>query len=257
MIPLSSVADQVGGASEGEQPDGAGGGRTTDSTLQQLVEVLRAELGEAVVGSEVTGGDAWVRVDPGAWLQAAEACKRRLDMDYFCFLSGIDWLDNPDLSGEKRWDPEGTGPEDEEAAGNAGGEAGAAYSTGRAGGETRFQVLARLYSTTRHLGVTLKADLNEADPRVASWVSAYRGADWHERETWEMYGFTFDGHPGLRHLYLPGEFEGHPLRKDFPLLARELKPWPGLVDVEPIPGDEAAGDDGDAAKLAAATDEGG
>ena len=48
---------------------------------------------------------------------------------------------------------------------------------------------------------------------------------------------SFDGHPRLRHLYLPGEFEGHPLRKDFPLLAREVKPWPGLVDVEPMPGE--------------------
>jgi NADH-quinone oxidoreductase subunit C len=48
---------------------------------------------------------------------------------------------------------------------------------------------------------------------------------------------VFDGHPGLRHLYLPSEFEGHPLRKDFPLLARVVKPWPGLVDVEPMPGE--------------------
>ena len=50
--------------------------------------------------------------------------------------------------------------------------------------------------------------------------TVYAGADWHERETWEMFGFTFDGHPDLRHIYLPGEFEGFPLRKDFPLLAR-------------------------------------
>ena len=264
MTPLSSVADEAGAGPEGEQPDGADGDRSTDSTLQQLVEVLRAELDDAVVGSEVADGDVWVRVDPRAWLQAAEACKRRLDMDYFCFLSGIDWLDNPDLSGEKRWDPEGpaaaaeAGPGEAADEGDDGDEAaGAGYLTGRGGGDTRFQVLARLYSTTRHMGVTLKADLDEADPRVASWVGVYRGADWHERETWEMYGFTFDGHPGLRHLYLPGEFEGHPLRKDFPLLARELKPWPGLVDVEPIPGDEAAADDADTATLAAATDEGG
>jgi NADH-quinone oxidoreductase subunit C len=53
-----------------------------------------------------------------------------------------------------------------------------------------------------------------------------------------MFGFVFDGHPSLRHLYLPGEFEGHPLRKDFPLLARDVKPWPGLVDVEPMPGED-------------------
>ena len=52
-----------------------------------------------------------------------------------------------------------------------------------------------------------------------------------------MYGFGFDGHPDLKHIYLPGAFEGHPLRKDFPLLAREVKPWPGLTNVEPIAGE--------------------
>ena len=57
-----------------------------------------------------------------------------------------------------------------------------------------------------------------------------------------MYGITFTGHPDLRHIYLPTEFEGHPLRKDFPLLARVVKPWPGIVDVEPMPG-EPAGDE--------------
>jgi NADH:ubiquinone oxidoreductase subunit D len=71
------------------------------------------------------------------------------------------------------------------------------------------------------------------------------GANWHERETWEMYGITFVGHPHLVHIYLPGGFEGNPLRKDFPLLAREVKPWPGIVDVEPMP-DEGDGDDAEA-----------
>ena len=58
-----------------------------------------------------------------------------------------------------------------------------------------------------------------------------------------MYGFQFDGHPGLRHIYLPSEFEGFPLRKDYPLLAREVKPWPGLVDVEPMPEEEGEAPD--------------
>ncbi len=263
MTPLSSAADEPGTGPGAEELAGADADRHLDSTLQQLVEALKAELGDAVVASVVSDGDVWVRVETGAWRQAAEVCERRLDMDYFCFLSGIDWLDNPDLSGEKRWDPEATQPEDAGAVEEDGGDdgvgqtPGGTYQTGLAGGHTRFQMLARLYSTSRKIGVTLKTDLDEADPRVASWVGVYRGADWHEREAWEMYGFTFDGHPGLRHLYLPGEFEGHPLRKDFPLLARELKPWPGLVDVEPIPGDEGAEDAADAKTLAAATDESG
>ena len=58
-----------------------------------------------------------------------------------------------------------------------------------------------------------------------------------------MYGFVFEGHPDLRHIYLPGEFEGFPLRKDFPLLAREVKPWPGIVDVEDLPAAEEARQD--------------
>ena len=255
---MSSVADEGDAGPAADKPAAAEASPPSDSTLQQLVEVLEAELGDAVVASVVSGGDVWVRVEPGAWRQAAEACERRLDMDYFCFLSGIDWLENPDLSGEKRWDPEVVTSEVSNASDEGDAQSSdVTYATGVAGGDTRFQMLARLYSTSRKMGVTLKADLDEADPRVASWVGVYRGADWHEREAWEMYGFTFDGHPGLRHLYLPGEFEGNPLRKDFPLLARELKPWPGLVDVEPIPGDETAEDTGDVATLAAATDEGG
>src|SRR5690606_25589023 len=79
---------------------------------------------------------------------------------------------------------------------------------------------------------------------VQTWTRHYAGADWHERETWEMYGIGFTGHPGLRNIYLPSDFEGHPLRKDFPLLSRHVKPWPGIVDVEQFPEDEQGPDDG-------------
>jgi NADH-quinone oxidoreductase subunit C len=214
-----------------------------DEVRQPLLDTLRRELGDAVLGSEIAGGDIWVRVDRAAWRRAGEVCKTALGMEQFCFLAGMDWLPAPDLSGEKVWDPE--------TADSASPETQTTYQTGVAGGDTRFQVFARLYNPTKHVGITLKADLDGDDPKVDSWVSVYRGADWHERETWEMYGFTFDGHPGLRHIYLPAEFEGFPQRKDFPLLAREVKPWPGLVDKEPIPGEDeeeevAATEGGDA-----------
>jgi NADH-quinone oxidoreductase subunit C len=113
---------------------------------------------------------------------------------------------------------------------------------GVTGGDTRFQLLARVADVGRpgeFWGVTLKADLAD-DLTVDSWVPVYAGADWHEREAWEMYGVEFVGHPGLRHMYLPTGFEGHPGRKDFPLVSRHVKPWPGIVDVEPMPG---SGDD--------------
>jgi NADH-quinone oxidoreductase subunit C len=166
-------------------------------------------------------------------------------MTYFCFLSVIDWKQNPDLGGQKLWDPEAqTGDEAADALDGPG-----RWVTGKAGGDTRFQVFCRLENVQTHLGLTLKVDVGDDDPRLASLVAVFRGADWHEREAWEMYGVVFDGHPGLRHLYLPTEFEGFPLRKDFPLLARELKPWPGLVNVEGLPGEEDAGD-GDEAETA-------
>ena len=61
-------------------------------------------------------------------------------------------------------------------------------------------------------------------------MSVYAGAAWPERETHEMFGVDFRGHPDLAPLLLPPEFEGHPLRKDFVLASRVAKPWPGAVE---------------------------
>ncbi|MDQ6726968.1 MAG: NADH-quinone oxidoreductase subunit C [Actinomycetota bacterium] len=214
-----------------------------------LLEDLTAKLDAGVVGSHQRTGDLWVRVRAEDWLRAAEEL-RSMGFDYLCYLSGIDWLPatwpNPKViegpegggAGVVDADDEAALPVDENAVEDDQAEApsaGDAITTGFAGGDTRFQILARLYSTTRKIGVNLKADLDDEAPHVQTWISVFPGADWCERETWEMYGFLFDGHPNLVHLYLPGEFEGFPLRKDFPLLAREVKPWPGLVDVEPMP----------------------
>ena len=98
-------------------------------------------------------------------------------------------------------------------------------------------MFARLSRPTDHVGLTLKVDVPDDSLTIESWSHVYAGANWHERETWEMFGITFAGHPQLAHMYLPSSFEGHPLRKDFPLLARIVKPWPGIVDVEPMPAD--------------------
>jgi NADH-quinone oxidoreductase subunit C len=204
-----------------------------DPLRQPLLELLQEELGDDLVGYELAQEDLWVRVNRDAWRRTVELCRDRLGMTYFCFLSGLDWLPNPDLLAEKEWEE----PEEREAQAAL---SAPAMTTGVAGGDTRFQVLARLYSIERRVGITLKADLPDGDLRIESLVPLFRGADWHEREAWEMYGFQFVGHPGLRHMYLPLEFEGYPLRKDFPLLARVVKPWPGLVDVEPIPGESQA-----------------
>lgn len=223
--------------------------RSVDEVREGLLTTLRAELGDELVGSHIDKGDIWVRVASGSWHRAVETCKTKLGCDYFCFLSGIDWMPATAPNPEAAAADDATADDDDAAAAALPAAAPApgdgAWATGLAGGETRFQVFARLASTTKHYGITLKADLADDAPAVQSIVDLYRGAEWHEREAWEMYGFDFAGHPALRHLFLPGEFEGHPLRKDFPLLAREVKPWPGLVDVEAMPGGDDEGDGGD------------
>ena len=195
----------------------------------QLLARLEAELGDAIVEHGATYGDVVVRVRPDAWRRSAQFCKEQLGCDYLSFVSAIDWMPAPAVADEGSGDTS-TPAQPKETTYGVGGSAG------------RFQLFAIVASTRgAHQRVVLKTDVDEHDPRAESWVSVYPGADWHERETWEMFGIAFDGHPALRHLYLPFEFEGHPLRKDYPLLAREVKPWPGLVDVEPMPGED---DDG-------------
>jgi NADH-quinone oxidoreductase subunit C len=216
-----------------QSPEEASGG--DDPIRRPLLDALQQHLGEDLVGHELANDDLWIRVRREVWRPTVEFCRDGLGMTYFCFLSGLDWLPNPDLLAEKEWE---TVVETEEEPPHA--VPTSAFQTGVAGGDTRFQVFARLYSIQRRVGLTLKADLPDGDLRIESLVPVFRGADWHEREAWEMYGFQFVGHPGLRHMYLPMEFEGYPLRKDFPLLARVVKPWPGLVDVEPIPGGDGA-----------------
>lgn len=99
------------------------------------------------------------------------------------------------------------------------------------GREPRFEVVYHLYSLARNHRVRLKVGVPEANPRVASVTCVWRGANWLERETYDMYGIQFDGHPDLRRIYLYEEFEGHPLRKDYPKEKRQ--PLVTRADVEP------------------------
>jgi len=219
-------ADEADAPPTGEQAEGES--RPLDDAEQELLARLERELGDGIVESADAFGMLVVRVKPDAWRRAAEVSKHELECDYLSFIAGIDWQPAP--------------REGDEAGGDTSSPVQPTEMTfGVAGSAGRMQVFAHVESTKRHWGVTLKTDVDERDPHAESWVATYPGADWHERECWEMFGVAFDGHPSLRHLYLPSEFEGHPLRKDYPLLARIVKPWPGLVDVEAMPGEEGNG----------------
>ena len=236
-----ATTTEATGTPEAEAGDAAAGAEQptapADEQREAMLATLTAALGDRVVGSHVVPGrELWVRVAREAWVEAAETAKLKLGCTFFDFLSAIDWMPSPWGRYEySALDLEGGIPRPDPTA---------EIATGYAGGDTRFQVFSRLLNVRQQHSVMLKADLPDDDLRVASLVPLYGGANWHERECWEMFGITFDGHPSLRHLYLPGAFEGHPLRKDFPLLARLVKPWPGIVDVEPMPqtDDEAEGE---------------
>jgi len=89
------------------------------------------------------------------------------------------------------------------------------------GSVPRFEVVYHLYSLKKNHRLRVKARVPEEDPRIASVTPVWPGANWLERETYDMYGVCFEGHPDLRRIYLYEEFQGHPLRKDYPKEKRQ------------------------------------
>ena len=79
----------------------------------------------------------------------------------------------------------------------------------------RFEVVYHLTSLAHGHRITLKAVVSHDDPHIASVAALYPAANWHERETYDMMGIVFDGHPDFRRILLPDDWEGHPLRKDY------------------------------------------
>ena len=164
-----------------------------------------AMVGAAAVSSEY--GTAKVVVSRQAWVETHRVLKEHLP--FFSYLSAIDWRNQVRVG-----DPPEGGPVEE-----------------------RFEVVTRLSDVSAGEALIVSTDLPR-DAALPSLVGVYAGADWHEREAAEMFGIVFEGHPNLVNLYLPDGFEGHPLLKSFPLLSREVKPWPGTVDVEDMPSTE-------------------
>ncbi|MEU6082053.1 NADH-quinone oxidoreductase subunit C [Streptomyces sp. NPDC047108] len=157
-------------------------------------------------GEEATAEEAYdlltVDVPPSAWLSALETARDTLGCTYFDWLSAVD---EPGVGFRVSAHVV--------ALRTAGVEAGAA----EAGSAAPRRLLVR--TTVPH----------EA-PALPTAIGVYAGAAWHERETHEMFGVDFTGHPHLVPLLLPDTFEGHPLRKDFVLAARVAKAWPGAKE---------------------------
>jgi NADH-quinone oxidoreductase subunit C len=87
--------------------------------------------------------------------------------------------------------------------------------------EPRFEVIYQLNSLTHHHRLRVKAGVPGDDPQIASASSLWNSALWAEREAWDLFGIRFAGHPDLRRILMYPEFEGHPLRKDYPVNKRQ------------------------------------
>ncbi|WP_328596360.1 NADH-quinone oxidoreductase subunit C [Streptomyces apricus] len=151
---------------------------------------------EELFGPDATAEESYevltVDVPPQNWLASLESARDALGCTYFDWLSAVD-------------EP-GTGP------------------------GTGFRVSAHVVALAPVRRLLVRTTVPHAAPVLPSAVGVYAGAAWHERETHEMFGVTFEGHPGLDPLLLPEGFEGHPLRKDFVLAARVAKAWPGAKE---------------------------
>ena len=174
-----------------------------ETTLDELAESLASEVGGVV---EMAHGTAKVRVAAPRWKDAITVARDGFGLAFFSWLSAIDWR-NDVAVGDQPAEPV----------------------------EERYEMLCALSDLTHGRLVVISTDIDHEAPSIESVTDVFAGANWHEREAAEMFGIDFAGHPDLIKLYLPDGFEGHPLRKTFPLLSREVKPWPGKVDVEDMP----------------------
>lgn len=91
------------------------------------------------------------------------------------------------------------------------------------GREPRFDVVYHLYSVPHNSRLRLKVRVSESDPVVPSVTGVWSTANWHEREAFDMVGIRFADHPDLRRIYMPDDYPGHPLRKDFPALGPDVE----------------------------------
>ena len=89
--------------------------------------------------------------------------------------------------------------------------------------DPRFHVIYKLYSIEKKLRIGLRVPVAGIDPKLPTVVDLFANANWREREIWDMFGIRFEGHPDLRRILMPHDWQGHPLRKDYPLGYEEVQ----------------------------------
>lgn len=151
---------------------------------EEFKDLLLSKLGSQILSSECSGGDLCVYTSVAAMHDFFQLLKldSELGFDVLLSVTAVDWMDERD---------------------------------------ERFEVVYHLLSTRNALRLRVKIAVPEEEPEVESLVWLWDSANFLERETWDMYGIRFKGHPDLRRILMYDEFTGHPLRKDYPVQGKQ------------------------------------
>ncbi|MCU0246077.1 MAG: NADH-quinone oxidoreductase subunit C [Bryobacter sp.] len=150
----------------------------TEEALQSAaVQAAAARFGEAIVAGEVFRGETTLYIEPSQIVTVCEFLKQGHGFDRLSSVTCVDWHPM----------------------------------------EPRFEVVYHLHATARHERLRLKVKLAGEAAEIDSVFSVWRSADWYEREVFDLFGVQFRNHPNLKRILLPEGWQGHPLRKDFPV----------------------------------------
>jgi NADH-quinone oxidoreductase subunit C len=158
-------------------------------SLQAVVDKLKAKFGDTVLDEKEFRGEVTVVVKKEEIVAVCTFLKDELGFNFLTDLCGVDYL--------------GTAP--------------------------RFMVVYHLYNIGTHQRFRVKASVEESDARIDTVSGVWSTANWHERECYDLMGISFNNHPDLRRILLPDEWEGHPLRKDYPVQGPDREPYQGRV----------------------------
>lgn len=160
------------------RPDADNPHAKTSTQVQDVAEALRGAFGEAVADVSEYAGEVTVRVAPDRWHDVASALYTDHGFTYLSDLTAVDRFTE----------------------------------------EERFEVVLNLIALDAGQRLRLTTRVDEENAALPTLTDLWHAAGWNEREVWDMFGIRFDGHEDLRRMYMPEDFEYHPLRKEFPLL---------------------------------------
>jgi len=155
-------------------------------TGEEVIEKIKSVVGDDIQKGEVPLGDAVIFVAPDALQKVAKILKEDADLsfEYLSDIRGVDYLDQDQ--------------------------------------EPRFEAVYELYSFEKNHSVRIRVGLEEENPSVPTVSDLWKGALYPERELFDMFGFDIPGHPDLRRIIMPDEWEGNPLRRDYPLTIEDV-----------------------------------